>query len=226
MPFLNLWIIKIQNEPIRVWHVAKNLITKFFKWHGGQSGATLSLKPHWPRYFSPQFPSLSQLLSILFSLTIGRSLQWPFDCLAVARTAHAPDSEERRLPTVKLLKSQLRTVGPTQPFESLASATIFGLSSAVRPPFLERGLRPLQNRAPMTDEPSPFKSQLLFTPCLLRLFSVNRGSFVRWDLQKFNVLFISFHLVYILTMFWRRSEKHVLRDRIVNLNAVSIYVQG
>ena len=77
---------------------------------------------------------------------------------------------------------------------------------------------------PLTDESSPFKSQLLFISWLPRLFPVNQESFMRWDLQKFNVLLIRFHLIYILTMFWGHSEKHILWDRIVNLNVVSICV--
>ena len=74
---------------------------------------------------------------------------------------------------------------------------------------------------PLPFKSSSLRSQLLFTSCLSRLFTVNQDSFVRWDPPKLDVLFISFRLIYIGYVL-RTFRNHALRDWIVNLSVVSI----
>ena len=70
-------------------------------------------------------------------------------------------------------------------------------------------------------ESSPLKSLLLFTSCFLRLFLVNRDSFLGWEPPNLDVLFISFCLIYIGYIL-RTFGNHVLQNRIVNLNCLDL----
>ena len=104
--------------------------------------------------------------------------------------------------------SGLWTVGPMQPFEVSASATIFGHFRCLPTTFHGEATYFGTSSPSFTILCPPWPTNLCRSKAsyyshhdFYCLFPVNWKSFVRWNPQKFNVLFISFHLIYIY-IYW------------------------
>ena len=141
---------------------------------GGCDVATLSSshfflkRPWWP--IRKHTHTLSQLFSLLSPLIISRILPRPFDCLARGgRLAIGRPALEFLVGDNRRSRRYGRRKSSMQPRFLVVSGAVRP-PFTVRPPILERALRPLQNRAPLTNKSLLFKNQLLITPCFSRLF--------------------------------------------------------
>ena len=173
MPFLNLWIIEIQkgaNQSVTRGRLCQQL---FLKGTVANPELPLTQTPLATSPISPQFSSLS-----LFPLTIDRVFHLrltallPPDCNMhwMSRKGGCWWSDAWSPSFGRWTPRSLSKVMLVTQF--LAIFCAFPPLFTVRPPVLEWALHPLQNRAALIDESSPFKSQLLFT-WLPRIFSVN-----------------------------------------------------
>ena len=188
---------------------------------------------------SATWPILSLSLSLFFSLSsIVVSFPSSFHRLTFVRDVHASNAREEELLTIRCLKFQLWTLSGGAHagrqkillcchfWQILAPSDLLPWRDLL---FLNKLSTIYKTIPTLTDESSPLKSWLLFTLCLPRLFLVNWESFVRWDLLKHHVLSISFHLIYIyiyIDYVLRTFRKYALRDRIINLNVVSIFARA